>query len=142
LVNDCVTLDREIRVEEARLKELKAELIAEAVRRAPEHVATEGGGASWTAEGECGCVARVTFGAPTLKDKISGVGKTIEKVMQAAGNHFPRLFQQVPAWKPVADFRWAANDLLGARDAKRLVKLVTSETAPRVSFETKKEEGQ
>jgi hypothetical protein len=42
-------------------------------------------------------------------------------------------------YKPVDNFREEAAALLG-RDAGRLVKLCQSESAPRVSFETKESE--
>ena len=75
-----------------RLKELKAELVAEARSRESELASTDGGGRRWTAEGSDGCIARVTFPAPTLKAKIDEEGKVIEKIKNLAGGVFTRLF--------------------------------------------------
>ena len=75
LVTEAVSLDREINEKTDRLKELKAELVAEARSRESELASTDGGGRRWTAEGSDGCIARVTFPAPTLKAKIDEEGQ-------------------------------------------------------------------
>jgi predicted flap endonuclease-1-like 5' DNA nuclease len=136
-VTEAVALDREIAEKSERLKELKSDLVTEAALRAEEHTETAGGGKSWTFAGADGCIARVSRPAPTLKDRISGIGKTIEKLQQAAGKAFPRLFQQIPAWSPVDNFRDAAIDILGPIAGRKLIRLCANESAPRVSFETK-----
>jgi hypothetical protein len=87
--------DREINEKADRLKELTAELVAEARSRESELAATGGGGMRWTAEGGDGCVARVNFPAPTLKAKIDEEGKVIEMIKELASGVFTRLF--VPA---------------------------------------------
>lgn len=135
-VTEAVALDREISEKTARLKELKADLVTEASGRTEEHTATDGGGSSWTAEGNDGCVVRVTFPAPKLKATIAGEGSAIEKVRAAAGKFFHALFTQVPAYKPVANFRETADKIMG-KDARKLVKLCESASAPSVAFETK-----
>jgi hypothetical protein len=99
-------------------------------------VPTDGGGLRWTAEGNDGCIARVNFPAPSLKSKIDGEGKLIEKIKQLAGAVFSRLFIPTITFKPVENFRDAARALLAKTEANKLIKLCQSESAPRVSFET------
>jgi hypothetical protein len=136
MVSEAVELDRDIREKENRLKQLKAMLVTEAESRTDEHAETDGGGSSWQYAVDGVAAVTVSFPAPSLKSSIPGVGKTIEKVMHAAGKAFSRLFEQVPAWKPVPDFRAAAEKELG-RGAAKLVKLCESASSPRVAFETK-----
>ena len=95
-----VSLDREINEKTERLKQIKAGLVAEARSREDELIPTEGGGTRWTAEGGDGCIARVNFPAPTLKAKIDGEGKAIEKIKQLAGGVFSRLFIPAISYKP------------------------------------------
>lgn len=139
LVTAGVLIDRKIRELEGELNGIKATLIQEAETRADEMVETEGGGASVRFDGEDGCTANVAFPAPALKSKVDGVGKTIEKVMQASGRHFADLFEQIPAWAPKPEFRSLAEKFLGNTSGK-LIKLMTNPSVPRVSFETKKVE--
>lgn len=136
LVTEAVALDRQIKDLTIELKAKKEALTAEAEGRTEEQAATEGGGWSWEGRGEDGCIARVTAPGPTLKASIDGEGKTIEKIREAAGPHFGRLFLQAPKYKLVAGFRDEAASLLG-RTAARLLKLVTTESRPQVAFETK-----
>ena len=88
--------------------------------------------------GEAG-VARVTFPGQRLKEKIDGEGKTIEKVKAACGGQFAHLFAPAITYRPVPEFRERAVELLG-KDAAKLVKLCQTESAARVSFETKENE--
>lgn len=136
LVSNAVALDREIEEKEAELKAIKATLIAEAESRPEEHTETDGGGKSWTAEGSDGCVCRVSFPADSLKDKIAGEGKTIEKVKEQAGKFFNKLFQPVVSYTLVPNFRDEVKLLFGG-SANKLIKLCQKESSPRVSFETK-----
>lgn len=137
LVTEAVLLDREIAEKQARLKEIKEHLTIEADTRADEATETEGGGASLTFEGADGCIARVTTAGATLKATIKGEGKDIEKVKAAADRHFARLFSPVLAYKPCENFRDEAAALLGAVEARKLVKLCTNPGKTTVSFETK-----
>lgn len=136
LVTEAVSLDREISDQTERLQTLKAQLVEAAREREDELIATEGGGLRWTAEGNDGCIARVNFPAPSLKSKIDGEGKPIEKVKQLAGAVFSRLFIPTISFKPVENFRDEAKALLAKAEANKLIKLCQSESAPRVSFET------
>ena len=136
LVTEAVSLDREINEKAERLKELKAALALEAQTRKTELVRTDGGGARWTAEGSDGCIARVTFPAPSLKGKIDPEGKTIATIKQLTGGVFSRLFTPIHSYKPVEGFRTEAAAILPKADAKKLIKLCQSASAPRVSFET------
>lgn len=139
LITEAASLDREIRDNTNRLKALKAILVAVADSNPDEQTPIDGGGSSWQMAGNDGCCASVSFPSPSLKNKIDGVGKTIEKVMLTSGKFFADLFEQVPSWRPKADFRETAAKLMG-KDARKLIKLCESETAPRVSFETKRSE--
>jgi len=136
MVDMAVALDREIADRAERLKVIKAALIAEAKGRKTEHVKTDGGGTSWTHDGNNGDVARVTFPGKTLKGSIDGEGKGIESIRQIAGNAFARLFLQSPKYVPVDDFRLQAKAILGSEAAK-LIKHCESKSSPRLSFETK-----
>lgn len=136
LVTESVQLDRKIAELTDHLKRLKAALITEAESRQEEHVPTDGGGASWTAEGSDGCIARVTFPGPSLKSKIDGEGKAIEKIKAAAGKLFDRLFRPAVSYRPVENFRAEVESLMG-KGAPKLVRLVESESSPKVAFETK-----
>lgn len=137
LVAEAVSLDRQKSEIENRLKEIKADLLCEADTRRDEHTPTDGGGSSWTAEGNDGCIARVTFPGAKLKSSIPGVGAAIQKIQQAAGRAFGLLFSQIPAWKPCEDFRHRAAELLGPREAKKLIKLCETASSPTISYETK-----
>jgi hypothetical protein len=136
LVSEAVTLDREINEKSERLKELKSKLVETARIHDHELLPTEGGGTRWTVEGHDGCVARVNFPAPSLKAKIDGEGKAIEKIKKLAGNLFSKLFVPTISFKPVSDFREETTALLAKADATKLIKLCQSDTTPRVSFET------
>jgi hypothetical protein len=136
LVTEAVSLDREINEKAERLKQIKAGLVAEARSREDELTPTDGGGTRWTAEGGDGCIARVNFPAPTLKAKIDGEGKAIEKIKQLAGGVFNRLFIPAINYKPVEGFREEVAALLPKPEAKKLIKLCEGASAPRVSFET------
>ncbi len=136
LVTEAVSLDREISEQTDRLKELKAKLVEAAREHEDELVPTDGGGLRWTAEGNDGCIARVNFPAPSLKSKIDGEGKPIEKIKQLAGALFSRLFIPTISFKPVENFRDESRALLAKADANKLIKLCQTESAPRVSFET------
>ena len=136
LVTEAVSLDRKISEQTERLKELKADLVDAAHEREDEHTPTDGGGQRWTVEGTDGCIARVNFPAPTMKSKIEGEGKAIEKIKQLAGSAFSKLFVPAITFKPIEDFREEARALLVKADANKLIKLCQTESAPRVSFET------
>lgn len=135
-VTRAVQLDRQIADLTDELKQLKASLLHEAGTRPEEHVATDGGGWTWTAEGSDGCIARVTAPAPSLKSKIDGEGKAIEKIRSAAGRFFDKLFKATLAYKPVDNFRTEAEALLD-RQAGKLIRLCETESSPKVAFETK-----
>jgi len=135
LVTQAVSLDREISEKSQILKKLKADLVTEAQARCSEHQSTDGGGASWIAEGADGCVARVAFPAPSLKGCIQSDGLPLQKIKVAAGALFHRLFIPALTYKPVSGFREEAETLLG-REARKLIKLCQSDSPPRVSFET------
>lgn len=137
LIDETVALDRQIEELDLQLKERKRLLVQEAESRTDEHTSTDGGGWSWRCEGESGCAVTVSQPCPSLRAKIDGEGKTITKIREAAGAHFSRLFEQAPSYKLIPAFREEALGLLG-RGASKLIKLVTTESAPRVAFETKK----
>jgi len=136
LVTEACELDRQISDMTEALKGMKAELVTEAETREDDQVATDGGGWSVTFEGLDGNICRVTKPGDALKPSIDGEGKAIEKIREASGVHFSRLFQQAPKWKLVPNFRDEAASLLG-KAAGKLIKLVSKSTTTSVSFETK-----
>jgi hypothetical protein len=136
LVTEAVTLDREINEKAERLKAIKTKLVETARVHDHELLPTEGGGSRWTVEGHDGCIARVNFPAPSLKAKIDGEGKAIEKIKKLAGVLFSKLFVPTISFKPVANFRDEVSAMLAKADATKLIKLCQSDTTPRVSFET------
>ena len=140
LVTEAVSLDREINEKADRLKELKAELVAEARSREGELASTDGGGMRWTAEGGDGCIVRVNFPAPALKAKVDEEGKVIERIKELARGVFTRLFVTTISYRPVEKFRGEAAALLPKAEANRLITLCQSASAPRVSFETTERE--
>ena len=130
LVTEAVSLDREISDQTERLKELKAQLVEAAREREAELTPTDGGGLRWTAEGNDGCIARVNFPAPSLKSKIEGEGKAIEKIKQFAGAVFSRLFIPTITFKPVENFRSEARALLVKAEANAHQDLPNREARP------------
>lgn len=136
LIAEACATDRKIAQLKDVLDGMKKQLAAEAESRPDEHVATDGGGWSWTREGGDGNVCRVTRPGDALKPAIDGEGKAIEKVRAACGAHFGRLFLQAPKWRLVDGFREEAVALLG-KGAGKLIKLVTKACQVSVSFETK-----
>jgi len=136
LVTQAVLLDREISEKGDHLKELKTQIVEAARKNPKQFTKTDGGGCRWTATGDDGCIARVNFPAPTLKSKIDGEGKAIEKIKELAGRLFTRLFVPAVSFKPIADFREEVVAQLPKAEASKLIKLCQTESSPRVSFET------
>ena len=137
LIAHAVRLDRGIQQAQAKLKDLKAQLAAEAETREDEAVKTAGGGTSITFEGAGGCIARVTETGRALKSEIAPTAKDFPKIQNAAGNFFARLFTPEIVHKLVPDFREQARELLGEAQAKPLIKLCENKGKTTVSFETK-----
>ena len=136
LVTDAVKLDRQIAELTEQLKTLKEQIITQAEARQEDATPTEGGGTALVFEGMDGCVARVNMPAPSLKAKIDGEGRTIEKIRQSAGRFFDKLFRPALSYAPIDSFRAEAAALLG-RQAVNLIRLCETKSSPRVSFETK-----
>lgn len=137
LVAEAVVLDRQKAEIEARLKKIKTALVIEAEARPEDQVPTEGGGSTIRFAGADGCIATISFPARTLKSSILVASKPFEKIMELISTEqFERLFVHVGAWKPCPDFRELADAMCG-KDARKLIKLCETESAPRVSFETK-----
>lgn len=134
-IAEAVSLDREIAEKGKRLKALKAALVEEAAGRKGEYVETGNGGRAWRCEGKDGCLCNVVFPAPLLQSSIAGAA--VEAVRKLAGAAFGKLFGEVPTFKPVPDFRTVARAELGKKAAK-LIAACENDSAPRVSFETKR----
>lgn len=139
LVTSAVKLDRTIAQLSEELKTLKKQIADEAKTRGDEAVRTEGGGTSISFEGDDGCVARVTTAGGTLKSSLKPDDKKLLKIKEAARGFFARLFDVETVYKPVANFRDQAAELLG-KDAGKLVRLCESDGKTTVSFETKEAE--
>jgi hypothetical protein len=136
LVNEAVTLHRDIAAHSERLKALKADLIREARRHKEDFMITDGGGSRWTACGTDGCIARVNFPAPALLSHIDTEDETFDKIIAIAGESLDELFDSRHYLKPIADFRDEVATALPRRAATQLIELCQVECSPRVSFET------
>ena len=136
LVNEAVTLHRDIVAQSERLKIMKADLVREARLHEGAFTPTNNGGFRWTATGTDGCIARVNFPAPALMPLINSESETFDQVLSLAGECVDRLFESVYYLRPVAEFREEVSQALPKRDARRLIELCETKCAPRVSFET------
>lgn len=139
LIDAAVELDREVQDKTERLKELKAQLIAEAESRQEEQRSIEGSdGIKWVYNGNGGCIVRVTFPAAKLKASIDPSSKAGEKVLSIAGTSKLQLFTTRLLLEPVPSFRDLAREILGGK-AEKLITLCETTSSPRVEFETKPE---
>lgn len=137
LVDAALALDREIKEKTAQLKDLKADLITEALSRKEERIETELGGESWTAAGSDGAIARVTFPAGKLKSSIDPDSKEGAKLIAKLGKHAKALLIPIARFKPVAEFRDLVHQLWSsAADADKVIKAFESDASPTVGFET------
>jgi hypothetical protein len=136
LIAEAVSLDRSIAEQTARLKDIKAALAEEAAAHEAEHTPTDGGGASWRAEGADGNAAVITFPAPRLASSLDPETKKGAQVLELVRGHKDNLFTPRLDYVPVENFREEAARLLETATARKVIKLLTSASAPRVSFET------
>jgi hypothetical protein len=134
-ISRCIDLKRVIADAEAEMKENKAALVAEASYRTGEHSDTDGGGWSWRFQDADGNEVCVTQPGRKLKAKLDPEAKGFDKIKELAGRCFMQLFMQVPAYRPVEEFQAKAAQYLPKPEANKLIKLVTTEAAPTVSFE-------
>ena len=131
-----VSLGREINEKTDRLKELKAELVAEARSRKGELESTDGGSLRCIVADNEGSISRLIFPAARLKAKIHEVGKAFKQIKNLAGAVFARLFGSSVCYEPVKRFREQVAALLPKVDANRLIKLRQGASALRVSLDT------
>ncbi len=136
LVNEAVTLHRDIVAQSERLKLMKADLVREARLHENDFTPTNNGGSRWTATGTDGCIARVNFPAPALLSHIDTEDEAFDKILALAGESLEGLFDSVHYLKPIADFRDEVAAALPRRAAAQLIELCQVECSPRVSFET------
>jgi hypothetical protein len=136
LITEAVVLDRAIAAQSERLKEMKAQIAAEAETRKEEATKTDGGGRSISFEGVDGCTARIVTAGPTLLATIKPDNKKLSKIKDAAHGLFARLFDTEMSYRPVFEFRDQARTLLGVQAAP-LIKLCETAGKTTVSFETK-----
>jgi len=136
LVNEAVTLHRNIVAQSERLKIMKSDLVREARLHENDFTPTNNGGSRWTATGTDGCIARVNFPAPALMPLINSESETFDQVLALAGECVDRLFESVYYLRPVAEFREEVSQVLPKRDARQLIELCETKCAARVSFET------
>jgi hypothetical protein len=136
LVNEAVTLHRNIVAQSEQLKIMKADLVREARLHENDFMPTNNAGSRWTATGTDGCIARVNFPAPALMPLINSESETFDQVLALAGECVDRLFESVYYLRPVAEFREEVSQILAKRDARQLIELCETKCAPRVSFET------
>ncbi|MFZ3374229.1 MAG: hypothetical protein WA183_01600 [Chthoniobacterales bacterium] len=136
LVNEAVTLHRDIVARTEKLKIMKADLVREARLHENDFTPTNNGGSRWTACGTDGCIARVNFPAPALLSHIETEDEAFDKILALAGESLDGLFDSVHYLKPIADFRDEVAAALPRRAATQLIKLCQVECSARVSFET------
>ena len=115
VVAAAIKLDRQIKDDTARLKALKGQLITEATLHPAAHTPTDGGGVSWIARANDGSLARVTFPADALKDKIDPDSKDGAKIVArfakgaatavAVARRIRRYFERRIVLLPREDFR-------------------------------------
>src|SRR4030095_16432223 len=86
LVNEAVTLHRNIVAQSERLKIMKSDLVREARLHENDFMPTNNGGSRWTATGTDGCIARVNFPAPALVPLSNSESETFDQVLALAGN--------------------------------------------------------
>ena len=139
LIAEAVGLDRDIAEKTVRLKEVKASLALEAGVHEDEHTITQYGGATWRAEGADGCAVMVTFPTPKLASSVDPETKRGASVLELVGKQKENLFTPRLDYVLVANFREDVEKFLEKGVARKVMKLLTSESAPRVSFETKAE---
>jgi hypothetical protein len=139
LVTKTVALHRDIAEKNEELKSLKAALIEQARKHPKQQLPTDSGGTRWTAEGNDGCIARVSFPAATLISEFAGDSDLVAPCKAIAGTAFAKLFTPVKIYQLVEDFRAEAKALLPETKAAELTTLCENEASPRVSFETAKE---
>lgn len=134
-VTEAVRLDREIAVLTERLKEIKSELVKAADSDLMEKTVTDGGGWSVELQGSNGCIARVTQPGAKLKSSLNAnttAWKTISEIPGAS-----RLFIPEVKYVPVVKFREELIERVMTGEAKKILKLMTANSSPTVSFETK-----
>ena len=136
LVNEAVTLHRNIVAQSERLKIMKSDLVREARLHENDFAPTNNGGSRWTATGTDGCITRVNFPAPALMPLINSESESFDQVLALAGECVDRLFESVYYLRPVVEFREEVSQALPKRDARQLIELCETKCAPRVSFET------
>ena len=145
IVTSSIKLDSQIKADEKRLKELKGQLITEATLHKKEHTPTDGGGVSWTAKANDGSIARVTFPADSLKDKIDPTTqdglKLVARFTKGASNaarKLKRYFTRQIILKPREDFRALVEQDFPPAIAEKLIAACEKDTDTKVSFETAK----
>lgn len=137
VVDEAVELDRTITQLQDKLKDLKEMLITEAESREEERLPGEGGGERWTATGTDGCMARVSFPAPSLKSSIDAERPEGAKTMELVGRHKEDLFTPRLVYVPVANFRDRCAQIFDAGKSRKIIRSCETASRPRVAFETK-----
>jgi len=134
-VDEAVALDREISQKTETLKALKAELIAEANHRDGDWE-DAGAGKRWTAAGSDGSIARVNFPGASISKFEKGT-PVEASALELVGDYWRKLFEPKVTFHPVKSFRELLPALAGKATANKVLKLLETPNAPRVSFETK-----
>jgi hypothetical protein len=136
LVDAAVKLDRQIKDDTRRLRDLKAQLMVEASLHPADHGTTEGGGSSWTFTGRSGNIVRVIFPAPQLRSSFDPENKTHAKILAKFGDLLGKLFGKRVVYKPLDDFRARVEMELPPARAAKLIAACETESDPKVTFET------
>jgi hypothetical protein len=137
LVAEAVSLDRQIAEWQQRLKDLKGDLIERACKR-PEsdRIATEGGGWTWTAEGNDGCVCQVIMPGPKLRTTFDPKVKAHEKILARFGDAVKSLFTKRMVYDAVENFRAAVENDFPPAQAAKLIAACETQSEARVAFQT------
>jgi hypothetical protein len=137
LVAYAIALDKQLNEVEAKLKAAKADLIALATEKG-EQTSTDGGGWSVVFEADNGDVARVTQPGRKLKSSFKVGTKEGEKIQAILGTNFYRCFESRTIYVPLPNIRdVVAEYIKSPAQQKRVIKAVTSDSAPQVAFEVK-----
>lgn len=137
LVAKAITLDRLLSNTKEKLDDLKAQLI-EVAEAVPEDLrtATDGGGWSINFESDAG-IARVTQPGDKIKSSVDPETKPGALVLSTLGKLKDQFLTPALSYTPVENFRERAVELFSPAVARKLIKMVTSESKPKVAFETK-----
>jgi hypothetical protein len=135
LVDNALTLHREIVAKTGQLNTLKVELVRQARLHQDQMEETDGGGKCWAAKGSDGSIVRVNFPPLALVHELEAQSERITQAQNLVGESLWNQLSPVNSYRLVDDFRAQAESLFTAREVELLAALCESDSSPRVSFE-------